>query len=449
MGSVFENSKKRSEVIMICSICNSSSHLENNILKHDNPVDASLCEKENKLFTFNIERRIELNLPPLWDKQKEAFDYAFLGNERFIVLPTGTGKSMVGLAVANEMKVPAMVIAPTIELVKQWGGWIREFGGECTMVSSETGKEFSSFTLITYASALLNLDRMKEYSLFIFDEAHHVFADTYRKIMETVLTLEDRKVVCLTASERKIGPEAELQNRLFPDKFIWTLAERQHSIHAIDLRFVEEKITLTPAEHRSYDTDWEMYVKNIRIYGGFRSMASGSGGYYNEGMVAYNRVKTLLSGHPEKLKRTVEIIKSSNGNFVVFGDRISVIDRLQGMLKKEGIESVKIHTKRKNNQKDIKEQSKSSRDRMIQDLKGGKVRVLLGVTAIEEGLDFPGMDNAIFLSILSAGTIKVIQRSGRTMRTQAGKTVSIHVFYAVGTKEEDNLALVKRILGVN
>ena len=84
---------------------------------------------------------------------------------------------------------------------------------------------------------------------------------------------------------------------------------------------------------------------------------------------------------------------------------------------------------------------------MIQDIRERKVRVLLGVNAIEEGLDFPGMDNAIFLSTLSAGTIKVIQRTGRTMRVQAGKSVSIYVLYAENTREEYNLPAIRRIIG--
>ena len=421
------------------------AYIRSGIFRHDNVVDSLFCTKEGRAYNKNL--WIDLQLPPLWEKQKEAFDYAFKGNERFIVLPTGTGKSMVGMAIANRMKVPTMVIAPTIELVKQWGRWIREYGGECTLVSSETGKEYSGFTVITYASMLLNLDRMDGYSLFIFDEAHHVFADSYRQIILKALALEKRKIVCLTASENRIGDRADLQNRLFPEKFIWTLAERQHSNQAIDLRFVEEKIDLAPEEKKKYDADWEIYVDGIRKHGGFVQMARSSEGYFNPSMAAYQRIKTLLSGHPKKIRRTVDIIKSSDGNFVVFGERISVVEQLQKMLQREGIPSVKIHAKRQRNRKDNEEQSKASRDRMIHDIKERKIRVLLGVNAIEEGLDFPGMDNAIFLSTLSAGTIKVIQRSGRTMRVQAGKSVSIYVLYATDTKEEENLPAIKRIIG--
>ena len=431
--------------MITCPSCGSRAHIQFQIFHHDSMVDGLFCKKEGQ--RFEEKTWVDLHLPPLWEKQKEAFDYAFKGNERFIVLPTGTGKSMVGLAVANEMKVPTMVIAPTIELVKQWGNWIREYGGECTLVSSETGREYSNFTVITYASMLLNLDRMDGYSLFIFDEAHHVFADAYRQIIEKAINLEKRKVVCLTASENRMGDRADLQNKLFPVKFVWTLAERQHSDQAINLKFIEEKITLSDEEMEKYNADWETYVSGIRKYGGFVSMARSSEGYFNPSMAAYQRIKSLLSGHPKKLRKAVDIIRSSDGNFVVFGEKISVIEQLYRMLQKENIPVVKIHAKRQKNRKDNEEQSRTSRDRMIRDIRDRKVRVLLGVNAIEEGLDFPGMDNAIFLSTLSAGTIKVIQRSGRTMRTQAGKSVSIYVLYAENTKEEDNLPAIRRTIG--
>ena len=430
-----------------CSHCNALIHIENGLIYHNNSVDSVFCIREGK--KFEQDNTINLTLPPLWEKQKEAFDYAFKGDERFIVLPTGTGKSMVGLAIANAMKVPTMVIAPTIELVKQWGNWIREYGGECTMVSSETGKEYSNFTVITYASMLINLDKMDNYSLFIFDEAHHVFADAYRQIIQKATNLEKRKIVCLTASENRMGEKTDLQNKMFPEKFVWTLAERQHSKHAVDLRLMEEKIMLLDEEKKKYDSDWKIYADAIRQYGGFTEMARSSSGYANTGMMAYQRIKALLSGHPKKLKKALDIIKSSSGNFVVFGERISVIEQLYKMLQKENISAVKIHAKRLKHKKDNTEQSKVARDKMIQDLKDKKVRVLLGVNAIEEGLDFPSMDNAIFLSSLSSGSIKIIQRSGRTMRAQEGKTVSIYILYVGGTKEEENLISIRKIIGVD
>ena len=162
---------------MNCPSCGSPSVVKDGILIHDDHFDGLLCKKEGQI--YEPMNRIELSLPVLWDIQQKAFEYAFKGDDRFIVIPTGMGKTQIALAIANRMKVPTIVLCPTIELSKQWAVEIRNTGGECTVVSSETGKDFSSFTIITNASMLLNLEKLQLYKLIVFDEVHHIFADEY------------------------------------------------------------------------------------------------------------------------------------------------------------------------------------------------------------------------------------------------------------------------------
>lgn len=395
---------------------------------------------------------MNLTLPTLRDYQKEAVDFALNHNPSMIVIPTGEGKTIIGLSIISELDIlptKSLVVAPTIEIVKQWGRMIRQFGGECTEVSSETGKQFSDLTIITYASMLLNLDRIKDYSVIIFDEVHHLFAYEYHKILTESLNNKVR-IVGLTASPRTQGPEAELQDRKFPysNRYVRTLAQRQHSDQAVSLVFREEKIILSNEEKETYGQLWDKYVKSIQRYGGFREMMDASQWHGpstdNEGMISYQKIKKMLSEHPGKMKKTIDIVRSSDGNFIIFTDTIRMVEIIHKILTKEGIPSVKIHSKSRG-----KKQTRNERDRIISDLKEGKARVLIGCTAIEEGLDLPDMDNAIFLSNISSSTRKVIQRAGRTMRAKPGKFVTIHVIYAEGTKEQDNLASIKRILGVD
>ncbi len=390
-----------------------------------------------------------MNLPVLRDYQKDAVEFSMNHNPSMIVMPTGDGKTIVGLSIVSRINRPTLILAPTIEIVKQWGRMVRQFGGKCTEVSSETGKEFSNLTIITYASMLLNLERIKDYSVIIFDEVHHLFAYEYQKILTESLD-QNLRIVGLTASPRTQGPESELQDRTFPysNRYVRTLAQRQHSDQAVPLIFREEKIVLSDEEKKAYNTFWDKYVGAIRKYGGFREMMSASQwhgpGTDNEGMVSYQKIKKMVSEHPQKIMKAIEIIRSSSGNFIVFGDTIRTVETIYKILTKEGIPSVKIHSKSGG-----KQQTRSERERIISDLRNGNARVLIGCVAIEEGLDLPDMDNAIFLSNISSSTRKVIQRAGRTMRAKPGKSVTIHVIYAEGTKEEDNLASIKRILGVD
>jgi len=432
---------------MICPSCGQPGKVKGNLFYHNDSIDARFCDKEGS--TMNTEENITLTLPDLYPEQKEAYEYAMNHDVSMIVFPTGSGKTNIALAVVKSLNQPTIILVPTIELAKQWASFIRQYGGSCNTVFSGQPKEFTKLTIITYASMLLYLDELENYSLIIYDEVHHIFAQEYVTILNKSLTMKNRKIIGLTASQRTIGPEQDIQDRSFPNKYIRTLSQKQHSDRAVELYFHEEKITLSEQEQKQYNESWADYVLSIRQYGGFREMMQH--GYYghNSGMVAYNKIKKLLSEHPEKIRKTIEIIKNSEGNFIVFGDTIRMVDILHKVLELNGIPSVKIHSVRKSRKDDKIEQSGKAREKMLSDLREGKSRILLGCNAIEEGLDLPDMDNAIFLSNISSSSRKVIQRAGRAMRTRPGKIVNIYAIYAENTKEEDNLPLIKRTLGVD
>ena len=388
-----------------------------------------------------------MNLPELFDFQKDAVSHALSHNPDMIIIPTGEGKTIVGLKIIDMLRVPSIVVVPTIELVKQWETIIILMGGKCTTYSSGSAKEFSDLTVITYASLLRNIDRISDYGLIVFDEVHHLFADEYRKLGNEALNLE-KKVIGLTASPRTMGEEELIQNRMFPHRYERTIRQRQNSDRAVELEFHPVPIELSGNDMERYRKLWETYVNAIRRHGGFRQMASsgyGSGGY-NEGMVAYAQIKRLLTEADGKMRKALEIVQSNpEGRFIIFMDTIKMVNALSKFLDMKGIKSVKIHAPKKG----FEVQSRKKREMIINDLNEGKARVLIGCNAIEEGLDLPEMDNAIFFSNFSSGSRKIIQRAGRAMRSLPGKEVRIYVLYAVDTKEEENLETIKTILGVN
>ena len=389
-----------------------------------------------------------MNFPELFDFQEEAVSHALDHNPDMIIVPTGEGKTIIALKIVDILKLPTIVVVPTIELVKQWEKTIISMGGNCTTYSSGSDREFSDFTVITYASMLKYIDRIgMHYGLVIFDEVHHLFAEEYRKIGNEAISL-GLKDIGLTASPRTMGEEELIQNRMFPYRYERTIRQRQNSDRAVDLKFHAIPITLSDNDLSYYKRYWEIYVQSIRTHGGFRQMASSGyeGNNYNEGMVAYSLIKKLLTTNDEKVRKALEIIQSNpNGRFIIFMDTIRMVNALSKFLEKKGIPSVKIHAPKKG----FESQNRNQREKIIHDLNEGNARVLIGCNAIEEGLDLPEMDNAIFFSNFSSGSRKIIQRAGRAMRSLPGKEVRIYVLYAKGTKEEENLKSIRNILGVN
>ena len=57
----------------------------------------------------------------LRDYQKQALDaWIFNGKRGVIVLPTGSGKTVIGIKAISLLNIPTIVIVPTLDLLDQW-----------------------------------------------------------------------------------------------------------------------------------------------------------------------------------------------------------------------------------------------------------------------------------------------------------------------------------------
>ena len=92
----------------------------------------------------------------LRDYQQQALDaWLAAGKRGVIVLPTGAGKTVIGLKAIEAANVPAIVIVPTLDLVEQWRGRLaQEFNIEIGVYG---GSEYiiEPITVSTYDSAYL------------------------------------------------------------------------------------------------------------------------------------------------------------------------------------------------------------------------------------------------------------------------------------------------------
>lgn len=437
---------------ILCPKCNEKGYIQNKKFYHSFIIDIN-CSTENTDIS-NIERDTIIsipNIPKLKDFQEDSL-YHILNDKTpdLIVIPTGEGKTIVGLSVIEKLKQSTLIICPTIILTKQWERVINEYGGRATSISSEGDNIISPITITTYASALLNLNMINQFKIIIFDEAHHVCSSQYSQIAKYAI-LKNIKIVGLTATERYDDDGKVIQEEIFKRKYIRTIVERQISQYRVDLQFIPISIFMTTEQWDAYEEYWKIYTDYMRRYGGFKDMKSynPSNQYFykiNEGMIAYNRIKKLLSEIPQKLDKVIEIIKKNNGTFIVFGDTIAMADILYKKLILNKISTIKIHTKR--SKKDV-DQTRVKREKYLDKVRNGEVRVIVGVHAIEEGLDLPDIDNAIFVSIFSSSILKATQRAGRVMRSRPNKLATIYVLYCDNTIEEKRLKKLKELLAVD
>jgi superfamily II DNA or RNA helicase len=115
-----------------------------------------------------------------------------------VVLPTGSGKTFLGLQAIADAGVSALVVAPTIDLMNQWhatltntfGDQLSNGHGEGQVVGVLGGgdHDIRPVTVTTYDSAYRYIDEYgDQFGLLIADEIHHLPAPTYRQIPEMAI----------------------------------------------------------------------------------------------------------------------------------------------------------------------------------------------------------------------------------------------------------------------
>src|SRR5699024_48195 len=120
----------------------------------------------------------------LREYQRTALD-AWHANDRrgCLELPTGSGKTVIGIEAIEELGTATLVVVPTIDLLEQWR---RELEAEFEIPIGQLGggeQHVEALTVSTYDSAYLRADDIGDrFELVIFDEVHHLGGEGYRDI---------------------------------------------------------------------------------------------------------------------------------------------------------------------------------------------------------------------------------------------------------------------------
>ncbi|MCY4381124.1 MAG: DEAD/DEAH box helicase family protein, partial [Proteobacteria bacterium] len=87
--------------------------------------------------------------------QQHAFDAWLKAKGRgCVVLPTGSGKTVLACMIMSYTARSVMIVVPTIDLVEQWRGVITEHFGLQVAVWGGGEKQIAEITVITYDSAI-------------------------------------------------------------------------------------------------------------------------------------------------------------------------------------------------------------------------------------------------------------------------------------------------------
>jgi superfamily II DNA or RNA helicase len=107
-----------------------------------------------------------------YEAQEIAVRKCYVYGNGGIVMPTGTGKSLVITMLIDRMRVKTLVVVPTLEIKKQLQATIDHYFGKNDYIRIEN----------IDSSAL---PKLKDYDMLILDECHHAVAKTYHKLNKT------------------------------------------------------------------------------------------------------------------------------------------------------------------------------------------------------------------------------------------------------------------------
>ncbi|MEO7001194.1 MAG: DEAD/DEAH box helicase, partial [Ktedonobacterales bacterium] len=186
------------------------------------------------------------------------------GARGIVVLPTGAGKTIVAFDAMAQLGVRTLVVVPTIELLRQWhAGVIERLQAPEEAVGVVGGGErtVGPITIITYDSAAMPRRKLAGYGLLIFDEAHHLPAQSYRAIVKKCPA--PWRLGLSATLERADGRHAELFDLIGPLVYERGAEELSAARHIAAYRERRVFVDLSPDEELRYEAlmgEWKWYL---------------------------------------------------------------------------------------------------------------------------------------------------------------------------------------------
>lgn len=365
----------------------------------------------------------------LRDYQQDALDTWTANDRRGVVeLPTGSGKTVIGLAAIAACSTPTLVVVPTIDLLQQWR---RELSSEFDVSIGQFGggaQRQEDITVATYDSAYLRADDVgDDFGLVIFDEVHHLGGDGYRDIAR-LFTAPAR--LGLTATfERPDGAHRvieEIVGAVVSRKAVDDLAGDH--LAEYDLRRIE--VELSDEERETYEDAQGTFVDYVRSAGitfdsgsDYQELVKRSGNdpAAREALLAKQRAREVMMNADAKLDELGDILARHRGErIIVFTAHTELVYRISERFLLPAITA---------------ETGASERRDLLSKFRDGTYSRIAAANVLDEGVDVP--DASVGVVISGSGSQREFtQRLGRLLRPGTDKHAVLYELVTNETAEE-------------
>ncbi|MBF0159820.1 MAG: DEAD/DEAH box helicase family protein [Magnetococcales bacterium] len=366
--------------------------------------------------------------PSLRPHQQQALQAWHRCQQRgVIVLPTGSGKSLVARRAITLTGRDTLILVPTIDLLHQWFEQLSAAFQQPIGLMGGGDHELHPITVSTYDSALIHIERIgNRFGLLICDECHHLPAPTTRHI--AILSIAPFRLGLTATPERNDGSTTDLDELLGPICHRSEITELEGSfLSPYHLETIP--INLDADEQQAYITAYQHYRQFASINGISFSRENGWQQFIQvcarskegrDAFAAYRMQKQLARASRAKLRAVWSLLRQHHQEqAIIFTDDNATAYTIGEVF----ILPVITHRTRV-----------SERKRLLDLFRSQQLPVLVTSRVLNEGVDVPDVSVGIIVS--GTGSVREhVQRLGRILRPRAGKQAVLYELVSAETSE--------------
>jgi superfamily II DNA or RNA helicase len=344
-----------------------------------------------------------------------------------VVLPTGAGKSQVACMAIDVRRRATLVVAPTLDLVRQWYDLLRTTFATQVGVIGGGAHDVQPLTVTTYDSAYLHMEHLgARFGLVVFDECHHLPGAAYA--MAARFALAPFRLGLTATPDRADGRDALLGELIGPIVYRKEIVDLAGDFLAeYDTERVE--VELAPAERAEHDAERLIYRGFVERNGIRMSSPQGWTDFIiqssrsaegRRAMQAYRRQRQLALCAPAKLDFVEHLLaRHQEDRTILFTqDNATCYEVARRFL----VPAITHQTK-------VKERSE-----LLEKFADGRYGALVTSKVLNEGVDIPAASVAIVIS--GSGSVREhVQRLGRILRKKDGKRALLYELVTAQTSE--------------
>jgi superfamily II DNA or RNA helicase len=376
-------------------------------------------------------------------QQKALDNWTKVGKRGCVVLPTGSGKTVIGVKAIEMVNSASIVIVPTIDLMDQWTSVLSKYFPDIKIGNLGGGaEEIEPITVSTYDSAYIRAAALgNKFALIIFDEVHHLAAPGYRSIAEQF------------ASPFRMGLTATIEredelHKDFPRLVGGGIVFQAHASdlakdkHLASYEIERRQVDMLPEELEEYNKNFGIYQVSLKkvglrmnYAGAFRRliMMSGRSKAAREAVLARNKAMDIALNSRSKIEELRKILSENRGlKTIIFTQHNKLVYYISDLFLIPFI---------------THKSSKEERQDALSGFKDGRYNAIVTSKVLDEGVDVPAAELGIILSGTGSSR-EFIQRLGRLLRPKpdSNRKAKLIEIISSGTREIGTSAKRKRAL---